>query len=90
LLGLDETVVETKVSDNGSGITEAAMDQLFSPFFTTRAGGTGLGLAVALKVIKAHGGDIVAANIPDSGACFTVVLPAKIDPGSILTKSSQN
>lgn len=79
LLGLGETVVETTITDNGPGIKEAAMTQLFSPFFTTRSTGTGLGLAMALKVIKAHGGDIMANNTDESGACFTVVLPAAID-----------
>lgn len=79
LLGLGETVIETTVTDNGPGIKDTAMTQLFSPFFTTRSTGTGLGLAMALKVIKAHGGDIMANNTDKSGACFTVVLPAAID-----------
>ena len=79
LLGLDETVVETVVADNGPGIPEGQCEQLFSPFVTTRPGGTGLGLAVARKVMQAHGGDIYAENREYSGARFVLLLPVKID-----------
>ncbi|MBI5267137.1 MAG: PAS domain-containing protein [candidate division Zixibacteria bacterium] len=79
MLGLDETVIETVISDTGPGIDPASIGRVFAPFFTTKNGGTGLGLAMAWKIVKAHGGEILASNNPDRGARFTVLLPVKID-----------
>ena len=63
------------VLDNGAGIAEAAMSKLFRPFFTTKADGTGLGLAVVQKVIVQHGGQVEVRNRPEGGAAFIVTLP---------------
>lgn len=63
------------VTDNGPGITEAAMSKLFRPFFTTKTNGTGLGLAVVQKVIVQHGGQVEVRNCPKGGAEFIVTLP---------------
>jgi PAS domain S-box-containing protein len=79
LLGLDETVVETTVSDNGPGIPKESLERIFSPFFTTKPDGNGLGLAVAWKIVKAHGGEIIAENTPEGGARFLILIPAKMD-----------
>ena len=79
LLGLDETVLETIVRDTGIGIDEKLSEKIFSPFFTTKTNGTGLGLAVSWKIAKAHGGEIVAENHPDGGARFLFLIPTKID-----------
>jgi len=79
LLGLDETIVETLVSDTGPGISAENLEHIFAPFFTTKKEGSGLGLAVAWKIMKAHGGDIVAENGPEGGAVFRLLLPAKIE-----------
>jgi two-component system sensor histidine kinase HydH len=65
------------VQDNGSGISADAMPSLFHPFFTTKARGTGLGLAVVQKIILQHGGLIEARNHPSGGAVFIVTLPAR-------------
>jgi two-component system sensor histidine kinase AtoS len=78
MLDIDDTVVETVVTDSGPGIAEAALQKLFAPFFTTKQGGTGLGLAVVWKVLKAHGGEVFAENIPEGGARFVLLLPVKI------------
>jgi len=64
------------VSDCGSGIKLDAVDKLFTPFFTTKADGTGLGLAVAQHIAVQHGGSIRAENQPGGGACFSIWLPA--------------
>ncbi|MBK7141022.1 MAG: PAS domain S-box protein [bacterium] len=56
LLGHRETVLETTVHDSGHGINAQVLDKIFSPFFTTKSTGTGLGLAVSWKIAKAHGG----------------------------------
>ena len=63
------------VFDNGAGIGAAAMPKLFRPFFTTKANGTGLGLAVVQKIIVQHGGQVQARNRPEGGAAFIVTLP---------------
>jgi PAS domain S-box-containing protein len=80
LLGLDETILETTISDTGKGIEPESLARVFAPFFTTKNGGTGLGLAMARKIIRAHGGEISASNNPDRGAKFTLLLPVRIDP----------
>jgi two-component system, NtrC family, sensor kinase len=71
-------VVEIVVTDNGPGIPPELVDQIFEPFVTTKepGKGTGLGLAVAARLIDAMGGTIQAANVPGSGARFTILLPA--------------
>ncbi|MFQ6008978.1 MAG: ATP-binding protein [Candidatus Zixiibacteriota bacterium] len=79
LLGLDETIVETSVTDDGPGLSPEYIDRIFAPFFTTKKEGSGLGLAVAWKIVKAHGGDIVAENTGQGGAVFRLLLPAKIE-----------
>jgi len=63
------------VFDNGTGISSDARDKLFRPFFTTKAKGTGLGLAVVQKIIVQHGGQVKARNRPEGGAAFIVTLP---------------
>jgi PAS domain S-box-containing protein len=63
------------VTDNGPGIPMNAFSRLFRPFFTTKAQGTGLGLAVVQKVIVQHGGQVEARNRPEGGAEFIVTLP---------------
>ena len=63
------------ILDNGPGIEHDALSKLFRPFYTTKADGTGLGLAVVQKIIVQHGGQVEARNRPEGGAAFTVTLP---------------
>jgi signal transduction histidine kinase len=63
------------IADNGSGIPAESLSKIFMPFYTTKANGTGLGLAVVQKIIVQHGGSIEARNQATSGAEFIVWLP---------------
>ncbi|MHB8535803.1 MAG: sensor histidine kinase [Sulfuricaulis sp.] len=63
------------IEDTGPGIPAKDLPHVFRPFFTTKLRGTGLGLAMAERIIQAHGGAIRAANTPRGGACFTIILP---------------
>jgi signal transduction histidine kinase len=62
------------VHDTGPGIPEAERERIFEPFFTTRQKGTGLGLPLARKIIRAHGGELAFASAPGA-TTFTVTLP---------------
>ncbi len=75
--------VRVSVSDEGPGISEDLLPNLFSPFASHRQGGTGLGLAIVKQIVAAHGGTVYAGNnAPGTGATFTVSLPRKAEnPG---------
>jgi signal transduction histidine kinase len=68
--------LQLTVADTGPGIDAAVADRLFTPFTSTKATGTGLGLSVSRRVVEAHGGQLTASNRDGGGACFTVTLPA--------------
>jgi PAS domain S-box-containing protein len=63
------------VGDRGPGIASDHLDRIFEGFFTTKAAGMGIGLALCRSIIAAHGGDVSASNRPGGGAEFRVVLP---------------
>ena len=63
------------ISDTGMGITSEIRDRLFTPFFTTKEDGTGLGLVTSKKIVEAHGGFIAVESQPDRGTSFTISLP---------------
>src|SRR6266436_206574 len=63
------------VADNGPGIPANVLLKLFRPFFTTKAEGRGLGLAVVQKIVVQHGGQVQVRNRPQGGAEFIVTLP---------------
>lgn len=68
------------ISDRGPGISPEVAAKIFSPFFTTRPGGTGLGLPIVKLVTMWHGGQIRAENNPDGGARFVMTLPMRKTP----------
>lgn len=63
------------VRDTGPGIANENLSQIFEPFFTTKEDGSGLGLWIVQQIALAHAGAVGAANAPDGGAVFTLVLP---------------
>ena len=66
-----------EIADNGPGVPEDKTTSIFEPFFSTKgAAGTGLGLAVARKIVLEHGGEISVDRSAEGGALFRVVLPA--------------
>lgn len=69
------TGVTLSVADSGEGIPAELSARLFEPFFTTRARGTGLGLALCKKIAEEHGGTISVESAPGKGSVFTLTLP---------------
>jgi signal transduction histidine kinase len=64
------------VLDRGQGIQPENLKKLFTPFFTTKTEGFGLGLSITQKIVEAMGGSIAAGNRPEGGAVFLIILPA--------------
>lgn len=87
-VSVEDETLEVKIDDSGDGIQPESMEKLFEPFFTTRSKGTGLGLAYAMQVVKAHNGNITARNRRDKGACFTVRIPLNGEYPSQLKQNS--
>jgi PAS domain S-box-containing protein len=69
--------VTVSVRDSGAGLDQATKDRIFDAFFTTKAGGMGMGLSISRSIIEAHGGRLWAMPPPDGGAAFHFTVPAK-------------
>lgn len=67
--------LECTIKDKGPGIAEEYLEKIFEPFFTRRQGGIGLGLAIALRIMKEHGGEIIPGNLLSGGAVMALRLP---------------
>jgi signal transduction histidine kinase len=72
---LHDSQLAIEVQDTGPGLTPDESARIFEPFYTTKAGGTGLGLAVSYGIIQQHGGRIEVQSAPGQGTTFTVWLP---------------
>ncbi|MBC8554728.1 MAG: transporter substrate-binding domain-containing protein [Candidatus Brocadiales bacterium] len=68
--------VKVSVQDRGTGISEAYLQKIFDPYFTTKEAGRGLGLSITYSIIKQHGGHLTAASKLGVGTTFTIYLPA--------------
>jgi len=66
-----------QISDNGCGIEEKDLDRMFEPFYTTKENGTGLGMAIANKIVESHKGKIIIKSEPGKGTDCMVLLPIK-------------
>jgi len=63
------------IADTGVGIRREEMEKIFDPFYTTKQGGTGLGLSLTRRIVESHGGRIACESIPMVGTTFTLTLP---------------
>jgi PAS domain S-box-containing protein len=75
--------VHIEVEDDGPGILDSDAERIFNPFFTTKDGGTGLGLALAHKIVEDHGGTIDFSSAVGRGTVFRITLPVRGIPGRI-------
>ncbi|WP_434042663.1 MULTISPECIES: hybrid sensor histidine kinase/response regulator [Sorangium] len=72
----DEGPIELSVADAGDGVPPADLERIFAPFFTSKAHGLGVGLAISRSIVEAHGGRLWAESSPGGGATFRCALPA--------------
>ena len=86
-----------EVQDRGSGIADKDIENLFDPFFSSKFTGRGLGLPVALGIVKAHGGAVTVASEPGRGSTFRVflplsatALPLEINPALAIPEREEN
>jgi two-component system, NtrC family, nitrogen regulation sensor histidine kinase GlnL len=68
-------MIAVEVADTGPGIPPEVLENMFTPFFTTKSQGTGLGLAICQKIVSEHRGMLRVESIPSRGTAFTVMLP---------------
>jgi signal transduction histidine kinase/ActR/RegA family two-component response regulator len=78
-VGAADPRVRITISDNGRGISEDVLRRIFDPYFTTKPGGSGLGLATAYAIVVKHGGHISVDSKPGVGSTFTIDLPASLE-----------
>jgi signal transduction histidine kinase len=71
----ESSEVTVAMQDEGPGIDPSHLDRIFEPYFSKRPDGVGLGLAMAKRIVEAHGGSIIAKNLEGRGACFVIRLP---------------
>jgi signal transduction histidine kinase len=71
----DGRAVKFVVEDQGVGIPAANLDRIFQPFFTTKPQGTGLGLPIAQRIVREHGGQIQVKSVLGNGTRFTLTFP---------------
>ncbi len=92
LIGLQSRHIDNRIQlivlDNGKGISEDIIDQIFVPFFTTKSTGSGIGLAVCRQLVQLHGGTINVQSEAGSGSVFTIELEPS-DVGIPMTLSEE-
>ena len=75
----EEAQCKIRVSDNGPGFPPDKIHRLLEPYVTTRTKGTGLGLAIVKKIIDDHKAQLSLENLPEGGACITLIFPIDSD-----------
>jgi len=71
--------VELSVTDTGVGMTPEALARCFDPYWSTKKGGTGLGLATTRRIVEEHDGVIHVVSEPNRGTSFSIVLPLLVE-----------
>ena len=71
----EANAVLIRVEDNGSGIPDDMLEDIFVPFYTTKANGTGIGLSLSKQIMQNHGGSISVGSVPGKGSKFTLKFP---------------
>ena len=93
--GYDAEHFQIRVADNGPGIPEAELEQVFEPFFrleksrSRETGGTGLGLSIARTIIRGHGGDVALSNRAEGGLLVIVTLPLETELDQLASSISR-
>ena len=80
--GVDATespVVRLHITDTGPGMDAQTQEMIFHPYFTTRSGGSGLGLPTARRIIEGHGGHLELHSEPGKGSDFVIILPESVE-----------
>ena len=77
-VSVNDIYVNIKFIDSGKGINEEEMRQILDPYFTTKNSGTGLGLLIVDRIVRAHGGALTIEGEPGKGAAFTISLPLHV------------
>lgn len=73
--GADTGWIHISFSDTGGGMSDEAMARIFEPYFTTKEGGSGLGLMITQRIVRAHGGEVLIESDPGKGLKLTIRLP---------------
>jgi len=69
------THIHLRVQDTGVGIPAERLEQIFEPLYTTKPGGTGLGLYIVQEIVAAHEGQVTGQSMEGQGTTFTITLP---------------
>jgi PAS domain S-box-containing protein len=87
--GHDDQWVWITFSDSGGGISPENMSKIFEPYFTTKAGGSGLGLLIVRRIVREHGGEIDLSSDPGKGLALTIRLPLRNQRARMLEAGSR-
>lgn len=77
-LGMEKGTVVAEIADSGGGIPPEKLEQIFTPFYTDKNRGTGLGLTIAKSIVDKHQGSIAVVSTPGEGSVFRITLPVTV------------
>jgi K+-sensing histidine kinase KdpD len=80
------TEVHLRIRDTGSGIPAASLPKIFEPLYTTKPGGTGLGLHIVQEIVTAHAGRLSVESVAGQGTTFTISLPCEAEGTSAASR----
>lgn len=83
IIDADQKNVYITIKDNGTGIDKKDLNKIFTPFYTTKKDGMGIGLNISRTIIKRHGGEIIVKSIKNKGTSFIISIPIKNEGGII-------